>query len=307
MKDRGREPPAVDGADLRGHVDALAGSIGERNVFRPAALAAAADYIEAAWRAQGYEVARQWFEARGVRCANLEASRPGAARPAEVMLLGAHYDSVLGSPGANDNGSGVAALLELSRLFAAHTPAVTVRFVAFVNEEPPFFMTGEQGSVVYAKAARARGEDIRLMVSLETIGYYSNRPGSQHYPPLFGLFYPDRGDFLGFVSNLRSGPVMRRLARIFRAQCDFPLEHVATFGFVPGVTWSDHRSFWRQGYRAFMITDTALYRYPYYHSPGDRPDKVSYPELARVTDGLYRTFGHVARHGLDGAARHPGP
>ncbi|MFQ5772958.1 MAG: M28 family metallopeptidase [Kiloniellaceae bacterium] len=292
---------AVDAEALRGHVERLAGDIGERNVFRPRALAEAADYIEATWRSQGYDVTRQGYEARGVRCANLEATRRGEGRPDEILLLGAHYDTVMGCPGANDNGSGVAALLELSRLLAAAAPAVTVRFVAFVNEEPPFFMTGEQGSTVYARAARERGDDIRLMVSLETIGYYSEIPGSQRYPPLFGLFYPDRGNFLGFVSDFRSRKVMRRAAGIFRARSDFPLEHVATFGFVPGVTWSDHRSFWRQGYRAFMVTDTAPYRYPYYHSPGDTPDRLSYPELTRVTEGLYRTFDHMTRHGQHGA------
>ncbi len=280
---------------LREHVARLAGHIGERNVFRPGALAAAADYIETTWRSQGYAVTRQWYDVRGVRSANLGVTRPGASRPDEILLLGAHYDTVRGSPGANDNGSGVAALLELSRLFVPAAPAMTVRFVAFVNEEPPFFMTAKQGSRVYAKAARARGDDIRLMVSLETIGCYSAEPGSQHYPPLFRFFYPDRGDFLAFVSNLRSRGVMRRSARIFREKSDFPLEQVATLSVVPGVSWSDHRSFWREGFRAFMITDTAFYRYPYYHSPGDTPDRLSYRELARVTDGLYRTFEHLAR------------
>ncbi len=135
---------------------------------------------------------------------------------------------------------------------------MTVRFVAFVNEEPPFFMSNQQGSMVYAKAARRRGDDIQLMASLETMGWYSNRPGSQHYPPLFKLFYPDRANFVGMVSDFRSRSPMRRLAQAFRARSDFPLQTLATFRFVPGVAWSDHRSFWRQGYRAIMITDTAF-------------------------------------------------
>ena len=297
-----RDVPAGDrlvSADLlQSHVKRLAADIGERNVFRPRALAQAADYIETTWRGQGYVCTRQWYEVRGVSSANLEVTRPGEGRPDEILLLGAHYDTVRGSPGANDNGSGVAALLELSRLFALAAPTMTVRFVAFVNEEPPFFMTGKQGSRVYARAARARGDDIRLMVSLETIGCYSAEPGSQHYPPFFRFFYPDRGDFLAFVSNLRSRGVMRQSARIFREKSNFPLEHMATLSVIPGVSWSDHRSFWREGFRAFMITDTALYRYPYYHSPGDTPEQLSYQELARVTDGLYRTFEHLARQGL---------
>lgn len=282
---------------LRKYVTHLAGNIGERNVFRPRALAAAADYIETSWRAQGYTVTRQWYLANGMWCANLEVARAGESRPDEILLLGAHYDTVRGCPGANDNGSGVATLLELPRLFTLTAPAMTVRFVAFVNEEPPFFMTGNQGSRVYANAARARGDDIRLMVSLETLGYYSAKPGSQHYPPLFRLFYPNCGNFLAFVSDLRSRRLMRRAATVFRAESDFPLEHVATFSLVPGVSWSDHRSFWKEGFRAFMVTDTAFYRYRHYHCPGDTPDQLSYQELQRVTNGLFRTFGHLARQG----------
>ncbi len=205
-----------------------------------------------------------------------------------------------GSPGANDNGSGVAALLELSRLFRQAQPNLSLRFVAFVNEEPPFFITGRQGSMIYAKAARRRGDDIRLMIALETIGYYSDAPGSQKYPPLFDLFYPDAGNFLGFVSNLQCRKTMRRMVRLFRAASDFPVEHVATLGAVPGVSWSDHRSFWRYGYPALMVTDTALYRYPYYHSAQDTPDKVHYPELARVTEGLFGALSRLAAEGFDG-------
>ena len=183
---------------LERHVRVLAEEIGERNVFRSGTLDAAAAYIAEEWRAQGYEVGRQTYEARGASCVNLEVARQGSHRPGEILLVGAHYDSVRGSPGADDNASGVAALLELSRAFAAESPARTVRFVAFVNEEPPFFLTGKQGSMVYARAARAGGDDIRLMVSLEMLGFYSDAPGSQRYPPLFRHFYPDRGNFLAW-------------------------------------------------------------------------------------------------------------
>jgi Zn-dependent M28 family amino/carboxypeptidase len=276
----------------------LAGAIGERNVFRPQALRAAADYIEGTWCAQGYSVSAQTYDAYGVACTNLEISRPGRARPGEILLIGAHYDTVRGCPGANDNGSGVAAMLEISRHFADLAPAITVRFVAFVNEEPPSFSTGQQGSAVYAKAARARGDDIRLMVSLETIGCYFDEPGSQRYPPLFRYFFPDRGNFLGLVSDFRSGRALRRMVRTFRRHSDFPLEHVATFRWVPGVAWSDHLSFWRCGYQALMVTDTAFYRYRYYHTPEDTPDKVAYLPLGRATDGLCRCFADMAESGL---------
>jgi hypothetical protein len=280
-------------ARIEAHVRALAGAIGERNVFRPQALRAAADYIEGTWRAQGYAVSAQIYDAYGVACANLEVSRPGRTRPGEILLIGAHYDTVRGCPGANDNGSGVAAMLEISRHFADLAPAITVRFVAFVNEEPPSFFTGQQGSAVYAKAARARGDDIRLMVSLETIGCYFDEPGSQRYPPLFRYFFPDRGNFLGLVSDFRSGRALRRMARTFRRRSEFPLEHVATFRWVPGVAWSDHLSFWRCGYRALMVTDTAFYRYRYYHTPEDTPDKLAYSALGHATEGLCRCFADL--------------
>jgi Zn-dependent M28 family amino/carboxypeptidase len=204
----------------------------------------------------------------------------------------------MGSPGANDNASGVAALLEISRMFQMVEPVLSVRFVAFVNEEPPFFLTSQQGSVVYAQAARRRDEDIRLMASLETIGCYSDTPGSQIYPPLFSLFYPNRGNFLGIVVDFRSRTALRRLAAAFRAHSDFPLQTASTFRFIPGVSWSDHRSFWRQGYRAVMVTDTAPYRYPHYHAASDTPDKLAYPELTRVTLGLFAAFAELARAGL---------
>ncbi len=283
---------------LCAHVEQLAREIGERNVFRPQSLKAAAEYIERQWEQQGYAVERLGYQVLGVNCLNLEITRMGAERKNEILLLGAHYDTVPGSPGANDNASGVAALLELSRLFAADNPAMSVRFVAFVNEEPPFFGSEQQGSMIYAKAARERGDDIRLMAAIETVGWYSDKPGTQSYPPLFKLFYPNRANFLALISNFRSWPAMRRLAAAFRANSDFPLETAALPALVPGVSWSDHRSFWLQGYRSAMVTDTAFYRYRHYHAPSDTPDQLAYPQFARVTSGLFAAFSELSRKGV---------
>ena len=283
---------------LRRHVERLAEAIGERNVFASGALQRAAAYIEDEWSALGYAVERLEYQVSGIVCANLVVTRQGSSHQSEILLLGAHYDSVIGSPGANDNASGVAALLEMSRMFQALEPMRTVRFVAFVNEEPPFFRTRQQGSMIYAQAARRRGDDIRLMASLETIGCYSNEPGSQGYPPMFRFFYPERGNFIGIVSDFRSRTAMRRLAAAFHAQSDFPLQTVSTFRFIPGVAWSDHLSFWRQGYPAVMVTDTAFYRYRHYHALTDTPDKLAYPELAQVTLGLFKAFAVLAREGV---------
>ncbi len=273
-------------ARLERHVRTLAETIGERNVFRPAALAEAENYIAGQWRAMGYDVVRQTYDVRGVTCSNLEVTRPGNRSSGDIVLIGAHYDSVFGSPGANDNGSGVAVLLEMARRFAAIDADRTVRFVAFVNEEPPFSFGEAMGSMRYARAARDRGDKIPLMLALETIGCYSDQPGSQDYPPLFRHFYPDTGNFIAFVSNFRSRRWLRRFAAAFRQHSDFPAEEVATFSWIPGVSWSDHQSFWRSGYRALMVTDTAFYRYPYYHSPNDKAHHLDYAAMAALTEGL---------------------
>lgn len=277
---------AVSSESLRRHVTVLGAEIGERNVRHPQALRRAADYIRAVWERQGYTVAPHEYEFDGEVWANLEVTQTGADLAAEIVLVGAHYDSVLGSPGANDNGTGVAALLELTRCLAQHRPRRTLRFVAFVNEEPPLFWTRAMGSHVYARAARKRGDDIRAMLSLETIGYYSDAPGSQRYPPFLKWFYPERGNFIAFLANPRSRALLKRAVAAFRAATDFPAEHLTASALVPGVGWSDQLSFWQAGYPALMVTDTALYRYPYYHTAQDTPDKVDYGALARVTQGL---------------------
>lgn len=279
---------------LRVHVQVLAGEIGERNVFRPAALTAAGGYIGTVLESAGYRVRAQEYTVGGISCANLEAERVGLHRPEAILLIGAHYDTVRGSPGADDNASGVAGLLELARLFAAHEPELTLRFVAFVNEETPFFFWKEMGSLVYARAARRRGDRIRCMVSLEMLGCYDETPGSQRYPPLLHFFYPARGDFIAFVGNPTSRRPLRQAARAFRAHSDFPLEYLIAPAFVPGVALSDHLSFWRCGYRAFMVTDTAFFRYRHYHRATDTPERLDYERMAQVVQGLYGCFAQLA-------------
>lgn len=275
---------------LRRHVHVLAGEIGERHVRRPQALRAAAAYIRGEFEALGFAVAAQGYDAHGVRCENLEVALPGSRRAGGIVLAGAHYDTVEGSPGADDNASGVAGLIEIARELRESPPGRRVKLVAFVNEEPPFFPFGPMGSAVYAKAARARGDDIRVMLSLEMLGCYRDGPGSQAYPPFLKWFYPAHGNFIAFVSNLRSRRALAEVADAFRAHCDFPAERLASPAFVPGVSWSDQRSFWRAGYPGVMVTDTAFYRNPHYHRPTDTPERLRYPEMARVVLGLARTL-----------------
>ncbi len=264
----------------------LAGEIGERHFRRPGSLDLAADYIESQWREAGYPVSRQSYMAMGVECFNLEAVLPGNSLKSESIVIGAHYDTVPGSPGADDNASGVAALLEISRMLKDVHVKRTVKLVAFSNEEAPFYFWGEMGSGVYAKEARKKGEDIRLMISLEMLGYYRDEPKSQRYPPLFRYFYPERGNFIAFVSNFASRGKMKEAAAFFRKNSDFPLETSATFSWIPGVAWSDHLSFWRTGYKAFMCTDTSFFRNPHYHLPSDTPQMLDYSRLAALTSAL---------------------
>ncbi|MGH8641320.1 MAG: M28 family peptidase [Burkholderiales bacterium] len=278
--------------NLRRHISVIASR--EHNVFHPAALEASAQYIEQALASLGYAVAAQRFRSGPVEVRNIEVEVRGGARAAEIVLVGAHYDSVVGAMGANDNGSGVAALLELARLYRHARPARTLRFVAFVNEEPPFYHSDAMGSRQYARRSRERDESIAAMLSLETIGYYSDDPGSQRYPFPLGFFYPSTGNFVAFVSNLASRPLLHQALTSFRRHAGVPSEGVAAPAMIPGVDWSDHWSFWQEGWPALMVTDTALYRYPHYHTPEDTPDKVDYERLARVVTGLAGMLRDVA-------------
>lgn len=295
----GRLPPPTaqekDWAEkLCQHVTALAGGIGERNIFCLGTLDQAAKYIEGVFANANLSAKRQPFEATRVRCDNLEVEILGNARRDEMVIVGAHYDSVSGSPGANDNGSGVASLLVLAEAFARTQPARTLRFVSFVNEEPPNFQTDTMGSRVYARRCRERREKIVAMISLETMGYFSDEDGSQKYPPPLGMIYPRRGNFIAFVGNISSGRLVRKSIEIFRQDTPFPSEGASLPGAVTGVGWSDHWSFWEEGYPAIMITDTAPFRYPDYHSLEDTPDKINYPYLARVTVGIQKIVRELA-------------
>lgn len=267
---------------LRRHVEDLARTQRNTDLERPAR------YIAAAFAAHGLTPALQHFESGGRTVSNVEVS----SRQTSFIVVGAHYDTVPGSPGADDNASGVAALIELAGLLGKE--ALPVRFVAFANEELPYFMGPEMGSWMSAKRARDRGETVRAMLALEMLGYYRDEPGSQRYPPPLGLFYPDRGNFIAFVGDLGTRPLVRQVIESFRRNTAFPSEGVAAPSFVPGVTWSDHWSFRNQGFPAIMVTDTAFNRYPHYHLPSDTPEKLDYERLARVTLGLAGVIRELA-------------
>lgn len=268
---------------LEAHVRALAGEIGERHVRKPAALRAAAAYIVSCLPG----AVEQTFESEGQVVSNIELVQSGTSD--DTVVVGAHYDTVPGTPGANDNGTGVASVLALASYLRGAELARTVRWVLFVNEEPPYFQTSGMGSYVYAKRCRERGERIDGMISLETMGFYSEEPGSQTYPFPRGD-YPDTGNFIGLVSDLESEPWLRKFSAAFRAASDFPVETLSAPGFVPGIGWSDHWAFWQFGYPALMMTDTAPWRYAHYHGATDTPDKLDFERLTRVVEGIARAI-----------------
>jgi Zn-dependent M28 family amino/carboxypeptidase len=275
--------------ELRADVQMLGGEIGERNMWHYPQLNAAADFIENSFSRAGLRPRRDSYNLRGQSCHNIEAEIRGA-HP-QILLIGAHYDSVFGSPGANDNGTGVAAMLALARRFADKKTEHTLRFVAFANEEPPYFLSNEMGSFVYAGRCQTRGDQISAMISLETIGYFSDAPHSQTYPtPGLGVFYPKVGNFIGFVGNVGSRALLRRAVALFRKQAKIPSEGAALPAFIPGVSWSDQWSFWQHGYPGIMITDTAPFRYPYYHLASDTPDKLDYDRFALVVSGMEKVI-----------------
>jgi len=273
---------------LREHVSVLAGSIGTRSLERAENLEQARRYLAVQLQPLLTAESSLQFEdvgADGGHAKNVIFEVSGKDRT-RIVVVGAHYDSIDTGPGANDNGSGVAATLELAKRFAKIPAPSRVRFVFFVNEEPPYFKNAGMGSRVNADHSRSRNDPIVAMLSLETIGYYSERPDSQHYPFPIGLLYPSRGNFLGFVGDLGSRSLVRAAIGAFRKAEPFPSEGAALPATFPGIDWSDHWSFRQAHYPAIMLTDTALYRDPNYHRASDRPEQLNYDALARVTRGV---------------------
>ena len=231
---------------------------------------------------------------QGKSCHNLEAELPG--RSPEIVLIGAHYDSVFGSPGSNDNGSGVAALLALARRFAGSQNGRTLRFVAFVNEEPQYFQSSQMGSFVYAGRCRERNDPIKAMISLETIGYYSNEAGSQSYPAPGSRFPLSAHRQLHCLCRKRGFALTtaRCPGRRFASTPKSPPQGGALPAAIPGVGWSDQWSFWEHGYPGIMVTDTAPFRYPHYHAASDTPDKLDYDAMTRVVSALQPVIARLA-------------
>ncbi|HBH60255.1 MAG TPA: aminopeptidase [Nitrospiraceae bacterium] len=281
--------------NLKKTVYVLARDIGSRGYLQTDALNRTIDYITSELRTYGYAVLEQPCEYRGRTYKNIYVEKKGIKDPGEIFVVGAHYDTVTGSPGADDNASAVAGLLELARLLADKPLARTLHFVAFTLEEPPLFRSRKMGSYVYAESLKRAGRDVRGMICLEMIGYFTDTPDSQLFPlPFMRWVYPDKGNFIALVSNLRSRGFLKSVRRGFRKGTDLPAESLTTVFMVPGVDFSDHRSFWKFSYEALMVTDTAFYRNPHYHSGGDVPETLDYERLTEVVMGLKAAIEGVA-------------
>jgi len=280
--------------DLESCVHMLASEIGDRSVFKYDKLNEAVEYISGQFVSFGYNLEFQEYKVSGETVKNIIASKKGIRKSEETIIIGAHYDTCF-NPGADDNASAVAGLIELARFMSKQQTDRTIKFIAFVNEEPPFFMTEDMGSRVYVRAAKARGEDIKAVLILEMIGYYSDKPNSQRYPPLVGLFYPNKGNFIAVVGNFNSRRLVKKTVSIFKNNTSFPVESLIAPAIIAGVDFSDHWSFWQEGYPAVMITDTAFYRNHHYHSQADTYEKLNYVKMAEVIRGLSSVLTELDR------------
>jgi Zn-dependent M28 family amino/carboxypeptidase len=270
------------------HVRYLSETLGDRSVFRPRSLKAAEDYVSENFRGLGLAPERQSFIYQGQEVANIMAGR---REPSGHYILGAHFDTVAGTPGADDNASGVAVLLETARLAGSLSPPRPWVFVGFTTEEPPAFFTPYMGSRVYARWAKEQGQIIKGMLCLEMVGYYTQEPDSQPLPfPLQFMGYPTTGNFIALVADRRSRPLLSALEQALKSGCQLPTSAIAVpFGghILPETRLSDHANFWDQGYPAVMLTDTAFLRNPHYHSPGDVMANLDFDAMVELTLGLY--------------------
>jgi Zn-dependent M28 family amino/carboxypeptidase len=251
------------------------------------------EWIRQRWESQGYVVKKHTFSMREKEYSNLEIEIKGRTLPSEIIIISAQYDTLPDSPGANNNGSGIAILFQLSQLLRKHTPDRTLRLLNFVNEEDPFFGTEMMGSFHYAKSCRQREEDIQIMVSLDALGVYKDEPGSQSLPFPFSIFYPDRGNFLAFIGNLQSRKYVKEVTKGFKKGSSFQIQTGVAPEWAKGGGWSDHSSFWKFGYPGIMVTDTGGFRSVYHTTKEDTMEKLNFEAMSRIVIGMYTCAVHL--------------
>ncbi len=292
------EKKEIDRAEIKkellSDVAFMADTLGPRNFLHYEQLERCREWIKQKWQDQGYEVKEQIFEMDGKEYSNLEIEIRGKKSPHEIIIISDQYDTLPDSPGANNNASGVAVVFQLTKLLKDFVPDKTLRFVAFTNEEDPIFGTEQMGSYYYAKRSAERGEDIKIMLSLDAIGYYTQEPGSQNLPWPFSIFYPDKGNFLAFIGDFSSRKYMIDITRGFKKGSAFPIEAGVVPQWVEGASWSDHQSFWIFGYPGMQVTDTGGFRSPYHTTKEDTMDKMDFEALTSIVFGMYGVILEIA-------------
>ena len=278
--------PPVSPARLQTHVRMLSETFFPRDAAHPENLDRVAAYIRQEFAQANGRVSEQPFEVAGRMYRNVIAWFGPDTQ--ERIVVGAHYDAAGPQPGADDNASGVAGLIELAYLLREVRLPLGVELVAFTLEEQPHFRTVQMGSAVHAASLRQQNIPVRVMFSLEMIGYFTDAPQSQRFPfPFLAAFYPSQGNFIAIVGNLGQGLVVRSLKKAMQSASPLPVYSINAPQFVPGIDFSDHRNYWQAGYNAVMVTDTAFYRNPHYHTLQDTPDKLNYERMAMVVQGVY--------------------
>jgi hypothetical protein len=278
---------------LRAHVQMLAVTCHPRSHDEPQNLDRAAAYIREQLKSEGGRVVEQEYEWGSERYRNVIASFGPEDGPR--VVVGAHYDTVEGSPGADDNASGVAGLIELGRRLGESPPRGRVDLVAFTLEEPPHFRSERMGSAHHAASLRAAGVAVRAMLSLETIGCFRDEEDSQSYPlGVLRALYPSRGNFVAVIGRLRDGGLTRAVKRAMLSASELPVESLNAPAVMAGVDFSDQLSYWAYGYPGLMVTDTAFYRNPRYHEPTDLPDTLDYARMGQVVQGVHAAVRALA-------------
>jgi hypothetical protein len=283
---------AVSPDILREHVLALVSQPPYRSSENWQKMDSAANYIKSQWEKMGYQVEEQIYEVHGKRARNLIVSyvASGLSPDSPRVVVGAHYDVCMNLPGADDNASGVAGLLELGRLVMLKKPQLNHRldFLAYALEEPPYYDTEWMGSLVHAKSMHEKNIKVDLMLSLEMIGYFNDQENSQNFPiSLLKASYPTTGNFIALVGSNSEWIEVRNLKAAMQSMTKLPIFSMNTFALVPGIDWSDHRSYWSFGIPAVMVTDTSYLRNQNYHKSTDTPETLDYIRMAEVVKAAY--------------------
>src|SRR5215510_15804444 len=285
----------IDSRRLETHVRMLAETLAPRHWKRQDNLDRAAAYVGAQLAEAGARVTGQVYAVEGAgRYRNVTGSF--GPEGGERVLVGAHYDAAGPLPGADDNASGVAGLLELARLLGNRQLPMRVELVAYTLEEPPFFRSEQMGSAMHAKSLKREGAVVRVMFALEMIGYFSDARDSQHYPSsAFSLYYPTEGNFISVVGKIGDGMLVRRIKKAMTGATSLPVYSINATRLIPGVDLSDHSSYWREGYPAVMITDTAFYRNSNYHTRDDTAERLDYRRMSQAVEGVFAAVVDMTR------------